>query len=118
MSNSPKIPDVYIGNQGTVWTFNVQSEAALAWIKENVQIEAWQGDAGYFVADHRPAAALAETKRCIPLYSQSSAATVELPPSAPVVDDPMYDSDSEELGLVVPQWTLEDCVSVVGCVFE
>jgi hypothetical protein len=53
--------------------------------------------------------ALAETKRCIPLYSQSSVATVELAPSAPEVDDPMYDSDSEDLGLVVPKWTLQVC---------
>lgn len=58
--------DVQIRNHGTVWSFQLLTEAAREWVRENVSIgdpvmQVRNGD--LFYADHRPARDIAEGMR-------------------------------------------------------
>jgi hypothetical protein len=54
MSSKTQI-DVQVENHGSVFTFAVLTEAARAWVDENVQLESWQwmGGCAAFAVDAR-----------------------------------------------------------------
>lgn len=56
----PDTPDIVVADHGTVWRFQVRSEAAREWVEGNVEIPGWAGSSRAFTADHRPARDLVE----------------------------------------------------------
>ena len=54
MAKKSKKVDVEIENDGSVFVFKPLTDAAKAWVKENVSLESWQMWAGdSFVVEHR-----------------------------------------------------------------
>jgi len=44
MATEKQATDVLVENHGTIFMFRPQTEAAKAWVKENVQAEQWLGN--------------------------------------------------------------------------
>ena len=60
MAKKKKV-DIEVHNEGTVFVFNPLTDAARAWVKDNVSLESWQKWAGNsFVVEHRFAEGIAK----------------------------------------------------------
>ncbi len=51
-------PDILIRDFGTVWSFRGSTEAAQAFLADDIESESWQWNGGALVVDHRPARGL------------------------------------------------------------
>lgn len=60
LKTQPKAVDVYVGNEGSVFTFQPATDTARQWIDENVEAEGWQWLGNTLVVDHRFAQDLAQ----------------------------------------------------------
>ncbi len=60
METATATADVTVHDGGTIFMFELNTEAARAWVQENVSLEAWQWMGDAFVVEHRYAGGLAE----------------------------------------------------------
>ena len=49
------IPSERVTNHGSTWRIEATSASGIAFAKESIQVEPWQGKPTDFVTDHRPA---------------------------------------------------------------